>query len=236
MFTITEEHLFSSREIDIEPSDLIVYDDEDKTASSALIRQALNKGISIVAAGEYASFPVHIPHGVLYMRFTNDMLEEVIRPPWIKGLTPSAIESLDRVLRTRMRSPNLIGQGIMMGDPTDRQCYYEICRRAPRQHGKKNAELYPEALLSAILTQYATFEGVRTMYLFLETPYKPKSNECYRALLRAEKEGLEIVRLSKEKAGNEKPNREPDRYKILVDDKKRLYTIKNNKKLKINIA
>lgn len=235
MFTFTEEHLFFSKEIDIEPSDLIVYDDEDRTASSALIKQALSKGISVVAAGEYASFPVHIPNDVLYMRFTNDMLEEVIRPPWIRGLTPSALNSLDNVLRTRMRSPNLIGKGIMMGDPTDRQCYYEICHRAPRQHGKKNAELYPEALLSAILTQYLTHEGVRTMYLFLEVPYKPKSKECYKALLGAEKNGLGIVRLDKGKTDNEK-SESSERYRIMVDGKKRLYTRKKDKKLYIKIA
>ena len=232
MFELKEQHLLSQKEISVKPSEIICYDDEERTVSSALMKQALAKGISVIAAGPYASFPVHLNEDILYMRFTSDILEQVIHPPWIKGLSPSAVDSIDNVLRTRMRSPSLSGKGIMMGDPTDRQCYYEVCLRPPRAHGRKNAELYPEALLSALLSQYMTHEGIRTMYLFLEVPYRPKSRECYENLVRAEDEGLDIVRICRE---GEDDSLSKDRYPIHSDGKGRLFTEKKKKKIYIKM-
>lgn len=233
MLEVAEEKRFHSKKVSLDPSDVIVYDNGERDISSALIRQSLDKGLSVMACGPYASYPVLIDSSISYMRFTADMLEQVIRPPWIRGLSPSAIGSMDKVLRTSMRAPSMRGSGILMGDPMDRQCYYEVCFQTPRQHGRKDAELFPEALFSALLTQYLTHEGVRTMLIFLEIPYRPKSRECYQKLMTAEAEGLRIVRVCRK--GREEILPE-GRYPIRVDEEGRFFTERNKKQQYLHIT
>lgn len=165
----------------------------DKTAASQLMKQALYTHTSVIVAGKKPVYKVSVPNSTIVMHCTAKGLSSGMTYPWVNGLTTSAYLAQEAVLRVEMELPVTNGRGILLKDPTDRLCYYEIETKGFSQHGAKKSRLYGEALLAGLLTQYVTHEGTQPMVLFIETPMRPQTKAFMKAYEDAIKNGLIVI-------------------------------------------